>query len=131
MIQDTIKSSIKEAMKEKDAERKDSLRVIMGEFARMDKKELSDDDVIKVLKKVVKSEKETLEKKGETDDSRFLQIAESYSPKMATEEEITAWINENVDFSQFKNKMQAMRPIMSHFGSSADGNAVKAILQKL
>ncbi len=130
-LQERIKKDLTSAMKAKDVERKDALRVIMGEFGRMDKKELSDDDVVKVLKKVIKSEKELLEKKGETSDSGFLRIAGGYLPRMATEEEIAAWVSENVDFSQFKNKMQAMRPIMSHFGSSADGNIVKAILQKL
>jgi hypothetical protein len=49
---------------------------------------------------------------------------------MASEEEIVAWINENIDFSEFKNKMQAMGSIMKHFGPAADGDTVKQILQK-
>ncbi|MGA8178988.1 MAG: hypothetical protein WB792_02945 [Desulfobacterales bacterium] len=58
-------------------------------------------------------------------------MIESYLPKMAAEEEISAWIRQNVDFSKFKNKMQAMGAIMKHFGASADGNIVKEILQKM
>jgi len=50
---------------------------------------------------------------------------------MATEEDIREWITANIDFSQFKNKMQAMGMIMKHFGATADGNRVKEILQKL
>lgn len=50
---------------------------------------------------------------------------------MATDEEIITWINQNVDFSKFKNKMQAMGLIMKHFGATADGNTVKKILQKI
>jgi hypothetical protein len=50
---------------------------------------------------------------------------------MATEEEITAWARENIDLSQFKSPMQAMGPIMKHFGKSADGNVVKKVLGTL
>jgi uncharacterized protein YqeY len=54
---------------------------------------------------------------------------EEYLPRQASEEEIRNWINENIDFSSFGNKMQAMKPIMTHFGSAVDGNIVKKILQ--
>ena len=50
---------------------------------------------------------------------------------MASEDEIVAWVNDNIDFSQFKSKMQAMGPIMKHFGARADGNVVRSILQGL
>ena len=100
----------------------------MGEFSREVEKELSDDKVIAIIKKLVKSEKELLAAKQE-ESSDFLRIMEEYLPRQATEEEIRAWIAAHVDFSQFGNKMQAMRPIMTHFGSTVDGNVVKKVLQ--
>ncbi len=130
-LQKQIKSDLTAAIKAKDEEKKDTLRVILGEFARLDKKELSDDEVAKILKKLIKSEKEVLEKKGDENDSRFISIIENYLPKMATQAEITNWIEQNIDFSEFKNKMQAMGLIMKHFGATADGNAVKKLLQKM
>ena len=130
-LQKQIKSDLTAAMKAKDEEKKDTLRVILGEFGRLDKKELSDDEVVKILKKLMKSEKEVLEKKGDETDSRFIKIIENYLPKMATEADITKWIEQNIDFSEFKNKMQAMGLIMKHFGVTADGNAVKKILQRM
>ena len=33
-----------------------------------------------------------------------------------------------LDFSQFKNKMQAMGTIMKQFGETADGHSVKKVL---
>ena len=130
-LQKQIKSNLTAAIKAKDEEKKDTLRVILGEFGRLDKKELSDDEVVKILKKLMKSEKEVLEKKGDETDSRFIKIIENYLPKMATEADITKWIEQNIDFSEFKNKMQAMGLIMKHFGVTADGNAVKKILQRM
>jgi uncharacterized protein len=130
-LQKKIKTDLSAAIKARDENKKDALRVILGEFGRLDKKELSDDEAVKILKKLIKSEKEVLEQKGDTGDSAFIEIVESYLPKMAADEEISAWIRQNIDFSQYKNKMQAMGVIMKHFGAAADGNAVKEILQKM
>jgi hypothetical protein len=130
-LQKQIKTDLSAAIKARDENKKDTLRVILGEFGRLDKKEISDDEAVKILKKLIKSEKEVLEQKGDTEHSAFIEIVESYLPKMAAEEEISAWIRQNIDFSQYKNKMQAMGVIMKHFGATADGNVVKEILQKM
>jgi uncharacterized protein YqeY len=82
------------------------------------------------MRRLVKSEKTVLEIKKKN-SSDYLIILESYLPKMATKEEITVWITENIDFSEFKNSMKAMGTIMKHFGKLADGNLVKQILQEL
>ena len=50
--------------------------------------------------------------------------------EVASEDEIRQWIEDNIDFSDYKNKMQAMGTIMAHFGSTADGNTVKQVLQQ-
>ena len=141
-----IKEDLKASLRNKDIEVKDALRLIMAEFPRLTvpitlesgkkttrlkkPEEISDDEIIGIVRGLVKSEKTVLEAKQE-DTSEYLQILEAYLPKMASREEITEWITENVDFSQFKNKMQAMGAIMQHFGTGADGNRVKAVLQKL
>ncbi|MEE8398722.1 MAG: GatB/YqeY domain-containing protein [Desulfobacterales bacterium] len=130
-LQEQIKKDLMSAMKAKDDVTKDTLRVVMGEFGRLDGKTVSDDDVINILKKLVKSEKETMEKSGDTGDSAYIRIIEGYLPQMASEEDIKTWIKENVDLSEFKNKMQAMKPIMTHFGSAVDGNTVKKILLEM
>jgi len=130
-LQARIKQDLTAAIKAKNEERKAALRVILGEFARPDTKELSDDEVIKILKKLNKAEREVLETKGDPQDSEFIQTLDSYLPQMATDAEIRGWIEQNIDVEALKNKMQAMGPIMKHFGATADGNAVKKILQAM
>lgn len=130
-LQEQIKKDLVVAMKTRDEEKKDTLRVIMGEFGRQAEKEIKDADVIKIVKKLVKSEKEVMERTGATEPSPFMKVAESYLPRMATEEEIRTWISDNVNFDDFNNKMMAMKPIMQHFGANADGNIVKKILSEL
>jgi uncharacterized protein YqeY len=130
MLQERIKKDLIDAIKAKDVERREALRVVLGEFDRQCEKTLTDEEVSGVLRKLVKSERETLDLKGEA-DSGFIRTIESYLPKMVTEEEIAAFIRENIDFSVFKNTMQAMGPIMKHFGETADGHAVKRVLKSI
>ncbi len=129
-LQERLKKDLANAIKNKDEVGKNTIRVIMGEFGRLEQKQITDDEAVKVLKKLIKSEKETLELKGDPTDSEFIKIIENYLPRMASEADIKQWISENIDFTQFKNKMQAMRPIMSHFGALADGNTVKKVLEQ-
>ncbi|MBT8358353.1 MAG: GatB/YqeY domain-containing protein [Deltaproteobacteria bacterium] len=141
-----LKEDLKKAMLGKDNQVRDTIRIIMGEYpsltvpielesgkktTRVKKpEEITNDDLLGIIRKLVKSEKTVLELQ-QKDSSDYLTILETYLPKMATKEEIIAWINENIDFSEYKNSMQAMGTIMKHFGKLADGNLVKQLLQGL
>ena len=135
-------------------------RAIISMFPEIGKKpaEATDDDTIKLLKKYINQEKERslyelsflkesdvagksasevktivknkIQELGDNLTSYLIEIAQAYLPKQATEEEISAWIHENIDFSNYKNKMQAMGPIMAQF-KGRDGNVVKSILMNL
>ena len=129
-MQDSIKSELQVSIKSRDVERTGAIRILIGEFQRHPDKVLSDEQVIGIIKKLVKSEKELLAASGK-EDSAYLTILEGYLPKLVAENDIRAWIEANIDFSTFKNKMQAMRPIMAHFGGAADGNTVSRILQSM
>jgi len=82
---------------------------------------------VKELKKLVNDKIQEL---GNDLNNEIIDNATKYLPKTISEEEIIAWIRENINFSDFKNKMQAMGPIMKQF-TGADGNFVKSILLKL
>ncbi len=141
-----LKDDLKKAMLGKNNQVRDTIRIIMGEYpsltvpitlesgkktTRVKKpEEITNDDLLGIMRRLVKSEKTVLEIKKKN-SSDYLIILESYLPEMATKEEITVWITENIDFSKFKNSMQAMGTIMKHFGKLADGNLVKQLLQEL
>jgi uncharacterized protein YqeY len=124
-----LKNELKDAIKAKDELLKNTIRLIMGELARKDKKEFSDDEIISIIRKMIKNEKETLSANNQ-ETSDYLSLLETYIPKQVSEEEIIDWIKDNIDFTSYKNKMQAMGPIMKHFGTTAEGNTVKQILLK-
>ena len=143
-LYDKIRQDMKRSMINKDTQVRDTMRLIMGAFPEITvpitlesgkkstraktPEEITDEDIHNIIRKFVKSEKTVLELKKET-SSDYLTLLESYLPKMATTEEIEAWIKSNVDFSAIKSPMQAMGTVMKHFGKLADGNQVKAILQ--
>ena len=144
-LHDTLRADLKKAMLANDQEVRNTLRLIMSEFPKLTvpltlesgkkstrlKKpgEITDDDVIGIIKGLAKSEQTVMEATGQT-TSKYLDILQSYLPQMIDREEIASWIKDNIDFSQFKNKMQAMGPVMKHFGKLADGRLVNQILKE-
>ena len=129
-LQQEIEAQLKVALKERDKERAGAIRILKGEFQRQPQKELSDDQVIGIIKKLIKSERELLDASG-GGSSEYIDILQGYLPEQVSAEEVRTWIAENIDFSSFANKMQAMRPIMAHFGSAVDGAEVKKMLQDM
>jgi uncharacterized protein YqeY len=141
-----IRLDLKAALRNKDNGVRDTLRQIMSEFpnltvpirlesgkntTRLKKpEEITDDDILDIIRKLVKSEKIVLEAKKET-SSDYLKTLERYLPRTATREEIAAWVRANIDLSEYKSPMQAMGPVMKHFGKQADGSLVKQILQEI
>jgi uncharacterized protein YqeY len=144
-LHDKVRSDLKTAMREKNQGGRDTLRQIMAEFPKLTMpltlesgkkstrlkkpEEISDDDVIGIIRGLAKSEQTVLEATGKT-TSEYLDILQLYLPKMISQDEIVSWIKDNIDFSQFKNKMQAMGPVMKHFGKLADGKIVNQILKE-
>lgn len=129
-LQEEISSQLKSSMKAKDTVRTGAIRVLIGEFQRQPEKELQDEQVVGIIKKLIKSEKETLAA-AKQEDSGFIRVLEEFLPRQANEEEVRRWIKAHIDFTSLNNKMQAMRPIMAHFGTTVDGNTVKKILQEM
>ena len=127
-LQEQISAELKTAMKSRDRIKTDAVRVLIGEFQRQPEKELTDQQVAGIIRKLIKSEKELLAASG-SEDSGFIEVLEGYLPQQAGEDEIRKWIAENIDLGEFNNTMQAMKPIMAHFAGNADGNTVKKILQ--
>ena len=140
-----LKADLKHAMLNKEVQARSAVRQIMAEFPRLTvpitlesgkkttrpkkSEEITNDDIIGIIQGLAKSERIVLEAKKE-ESSEYLNILETYLPRMAAREEIVSWIKANIDFSEHKNKMQAMGTIMKHFGKQADGKVVNEILQK-
>ncbi len=138
-IQEQVQKDMIVALKLGMTIRKNNLKFLLGQFQNTSKnreKTVTDEEAIKIIKNIVKSVKEVTipnlliannsdEKLLEAYD--FVELCELILPKSATEQEIKTFLS-TVDFSQFKNKMQAIVVVTKHFNGNVDGNLVKEIV---
>ena len=108
----SISEDLKTAMKEKNTVKLGILRVLKAEIQRSEqgangKVELTDGDVIKLVKKLVEGIKET------TNNQDELSILETYLPKQLSEAEM----REIISLLSVKD----MGAIMKHFKANYDG----------
>jgi hypothetical protein len=67
---------------------------------------------------------------GDKLTSMKIQMAQTYIPEINTftANEIHEWIKRNINWDDYKNRIQAMGPTMKHF-KGADGNVVRKIIE--
>lgn len=107
---------------------KAALNVIVGELQRQPTKELSDAQVLNIIKRLIKYEEERLRHYSTISTTEYLNILKSYVPQQVDIAEIEEWIKNNIDFSKLKNKMQAIGIVGRHFGSSASNELIKEVV---
>ncbi len=134
MLCNELKQDLKESMKIKNMERVNALRVIMGEFPRLNKLagELpTDDEVLKILKGLKKNEELVLEKLNKI-DSIYLNVIEGYLPKMMSKEEIKVFIlSSGINTNSGENIGQLTGQVMKDLKGKAEGSLVKEVLTEM
>jgi uncharacterized protein YqeY len=143
MILDNIRASIKEGMKSKATDKIALLRLVVG-TVQQDGDE-SDSAVEKIIRKLIKSNKETLDMVTQSlepgaqvsDETAKLiseiGILETFIPQTMTVEDIISFITkENIDVSSNDGKaMGAVMKVLKISGLTAQGTDVKIAIQKL
>ena len=128
-IQEQIEKEIKASVRKKSVAPVfvDNLKFVKSELQRIGKV-VSDEDAVKVIRKFIKNESSLPE--PHTVSIKFF---EQFVPAAGmSEEDITAWIHQNIDFSTVPNKMAAMGPIMAGLkDKGVSGAVVKSILEKM
>ncbi len=143
-----LKEGIKEAMKAKDALRLSVLRGLVAACTnelvakqRKPTEELSDDEVLNVISRAAKQRKDSIEqftKGGRTDlaekEQAELKILEGFLPTQMSEAEIEKVAKAKMAELGVTDKEGAgklMGSLMKDLKGKADGNDVKAVLDKL
>ena len=147
-LQDTIKQQIKEAMLARDQIRLDTLRGVLAGFTnelvakkRKPNEELSDDDCLAVINKLVKQRKDSIEqfRKGNREDlvkeeEAQLKILETYLPEMMPREEIEKIAQakkEELGITEKSKQGQLMSALMKELKGKVDGIMVKEVVEEL
>ena len=120
-----ITEEIKVAMKAKDSGKLSILRVLKSEIERNEqssagKIDLSDADVIKIVKKMVDGVKET------TNNTTELEILEAYLPQQLSEEKI----REIIGSLALTNMGEIMKHFKTNFDGQYDGKLVSNIAKE-
>lgn len=147
MLYDTIMTDMKEAMKSHDKETLSTLRFLKSAIDlfkinnKMDRTESpSDDTVIEVVSKQVKTHKESIEefKKAGRDDLvenllKEVQVLSKYLPEQLSEDEVRSKIDEvisSVGASSIKDMGKVMKELTPIFKGKADMKLVNTIVKE-
>jgi len=136
----TIKKDMVQAMKDKNDLAKTVLRTLSSEFknAEIDKgNPLEDADVIKVLSKLEKQRKDSIQayKDGGREDLVAIEEAElliiqNYLPAKLTTEELTQLVEESIaELGDNANFGLVMKSVIAKSQGKADGNQIKDLVQ--
>lgn len=143
-----IKSSLKEAMKAKDAVRLGVIRNIISELTnqlvatkRTPQDELTDEEVLAVIKRLAKQRQDSIEQyqaAGRTESAEAeqaeLAILQEYLPQMMSQDEIRPIAQAKQTELGITDKSQMGKlvgAIMQEVKGQADGADVKAVVEEL
>jgi len=142
-LKEKIKSDLKDAMKGGDVVARGVLRLLSSDIKNEEiarKKELIDDDILKIIKKDIKRHKESIEqyKTGGRKDlaeqeEKELKILEKYIPEQMNENEIRKIIINAIKKSRalgISDFGKVMGMAMKEIGGNADGNVVSRIVKE-
>ena len=148
-LKNTIENEYKNALKSKDKNKISTYRLILSSIKDLDianrsgpnKKDTDDEDIKKLLKKMVKQRAESIEiykKNNRTDllevEQNEYEILTSFLPKQMSEEDtkkLCAELISNLGASSIKDMGKIMGVLKSKHADSLDFSKVSAILKRL
>lgn len=142
-LKDQLAVDLKTAMKQKELTRKNVITMIRSSVKQIEvdeRKEISDDDVLKIIKKQVKQRKDSLEafQNGGRDDlvdqtKEEIALLEAYLPTPLSEEELCQLVQKAIDktgASTMKEMGAVMTMVMADSGGKADGKLVSQMVRQ-
>lgn len=143
-LRETINQDLKEAMKAKDVQKRDALRLLSSAFKQIEvdeRKELSDDDVIKIIQKQIKSRNDSAAQYKEADREDLMQkeldeiaVYEVYLPQQLTDEELSEALKTiiaNVGATSAKDMGKVMGAASKELAGRADGKRINECVKTL
>lgn len=149
MIYLQIKNDIKQAMIDKNTDKRDLLRNVINKAQMIIKAEdphstfdkINDDVMITAIRKELKELQQTSDSIPETKDEHLLSIKadtllkigilENYLPRQLSADEIKTIILSIVDLEQKPNKGSIMKQIMPVLKGQADGKVISSVVDEL
>ena len=144
MLKEKLLEDLKEAIKEKDSIKKNTIQMARAAVLQVEKDkqiELQDSDILTILAKEVKKRKDSLSdyQKGGREDlveqiNKEIQVLEVYLPKQLSKEELEKELQEIVkklNATSMKDMGIVMKTAKEKIGTRADGKEINEIVKKL
>ena len=143
-LRETINQDVKNAMKAKETKKRDALRLLTSAFKQIEvdeRKELSDDDIIKIIQTQVKRRKDAATQYKDAGREDLMQIElyeiacyEPYLPAQLSDEELTTSLNniiEKVGANSMKDMGKVMGTASKELAGKADGKRINECVKTL
>lgn len=143
-LKERLKNDMKEAMRAKQIVKRDTIRAINTMIKQIEvdeRKDLNDEDIIKLLQKAVKQREESISQykdAGRADlvekEQGQIDIISEYLPKQLSDEELEAVVKDiiaEVGAETIKDMGKIMGPAKAKIGGSADGKRINEMVKKL
>jgi uncharacterized protein len=140
---ETIEGELREAMKARDAERRDALRLILNALKGSEKelqRPLSEDEELQVLQRERKRRVEAAEafraggrEEQAASEERELAVLEEFMPSQLSEEEIEEIVDDaiaEVGATSMAQLGRVMADVMPQVAGRADGSVVSQIVRE-
>lgn len=143
-LKEQILNDIKEAMKQKDDFKRDTLRTLNAAFKQVEvneRIELDDERILKIITSEIKKRKDAIDlySKGGREDlaqkeQKEIALFESYLPQQLSDEELQTALKEliaNLGVSSLKDQGLVMKEAKAKFGARVDGKRLNVTLREL
>ncbi len=143
-LRDQVSNDMKAAMKAKETKKRDALRLLLSAFKQIEvdeRKELTDEDVSKIIQKQVKQRQDSAAQFKEAGRDDLLEKEESeiaffmvYMPAQLDDAELEAEVKsivEKVGASNMKDMGKVMGVASKTLAGKADGKRINECVKKL
>ena len=143
-LRDKINEDVKEAMKAKDAKKRDPLRLLMSAFKQIEvdeRKELSDEDVVKIIQQQIKRRDDAAEQYKNAGREELMQVEldeityyQEYLPAQLSDEELTLALKEiitKIGATTIKDIGKVMGAASKELSGKADGKRINECAKAL
>lgn len=144
MLKEELMKDLKEAMKEKNTIKKDTVQMVRAAILQIEKDkgiEVDDNKIIEIIAKEVKGKKDALvefEKGGREDlieqTNKEIEVLEKYLPKQLSKDEITEIVKDiivSLGATSIKDMGPVMKEAKAKIGAAADGRTINEVVKEL
>ncbi len=144
MLKEKLMNDLKEAMKEKNEIKKNTVQMVRAAILQIEKDKgitVEDEKIIEIIAKEVKSKKDALvdfEKGGRQDlinqTNEEISILQEYLPKQLSKDELKIEIEKvikDLNATSIKDMGSVMKEAKARIGASADGRTINEVVKEL